>query len=194
MQSGWSARLAVRQMAKGSVSDEELEQGLASAGGLGGFVASAGARRDSPFGVEHVRSLRKEPATEPNGHVVQAIAPAAKTGPKPTTAEARKQSKPRAKPSVSEEANAPEEQSATKAESCSEKVSLPMPVELRDDITALAKKLQRMRTEKVERITPNTVMRVAIQVFLERFEPDRVPVSNTEEELLNVVRTHLKWK
>lgn len=184
----------MRQMVKGRVSDEELEEGLASAGGLGGFVAAGGARRDSPFGVEHVRSLRKETATEPNGRAVQSIAPTQKSEQRAGVPEARRPSRPRAKSSVSEESSAREEQRVTKAEACAEKVSLPMPAELRDDITALANKLQRMRTEKVERITPNTVMRVAIKVFLERFEPDRVPVSNTEEELLNVVRSHLKWK
>ena len=45
--------------------------------------------------------------------------------------------------------------------------------ELRDGAEALAKKLQRSRLEKGERITANTVIRVALRAMLETFTPRR---------------------
>ncbi len=179
-------------MAKGRVSDEELEEGLASAGGLGGFVSASKVRRDSPFGVEHVRAVRREPPAEPKHSNVKAIEPAAKVEQEVKPPQAKRPVRAKPEPKKLIEVAVPEREALAGANS--EKVSLPMPVELRDAISDLAKKLQRMRTEKTERITSNTVMRVAIQVFIERFDADKAPISNTEAELLEAVRTQLKWK
>ena len=77
---------------------------------------------------------------------------------------------------------------------CSDSVTLPVPPDLRDRVNSLATRLQRMRTEKVERMTANVVMRVAIEAFIEKFDPDKAPVSNTEAELLETVRSRLRWE
>lgn len=176
-------------MAKGRVSDEELEQGVAAAGGLSGFVAAAGVRRDSPFGIDHVQRRPKQLDEEAEGIVVHAVAPISHAKRSATKPPSQAAPPVTSLDQVKQSARLETAHAATR----SEKVSLPMPLELRDEVTALARQLQRMRTEKVERITPNTVMRVAIQTFLEQFVPDAVAVSNTESELLEHVRAHLTW-
>jgi hypothetical protein len=75
-----------------------------------------------------------------------------------------------------------------KADLYSERVTLLMSSEMRDRIEALAKELQRRKTTKSERITSNTVMRVAINAFLETFELRDGEVANTEEEFERLVR------
>ena len=76
----------------------------------------------------------------------------------------------------------------TKTELYAERVTVPLSAELRDGAESLAKGLQRRRTEKGERITSNTVIRVALRVLLEHFGDDPDEVANNEEELVNVRR------
>jgi hypothetical protein len=61
--------------------------------------------------------------------------------------------------------------------------------ELRDGAEALAKELHRRRTQKGERITTNTVMRVALRVLMERVEDETIEGANSEGELLAAVRS-----
>lgn len=75
-----------------------------------------------------------------------------------------------------------------KADLFSERVTLLMSSEMRDRVESLAKELQRRKTTKSERITSNTVMRVAINAFLESFELREGDVANTEEEFERLVR------
>ena len=51
-----------------------------------------------------------------------------------------------------------------------ERVRLQISPEMRDDVERLARELQRAKVSKKERITGNTVMRVAIRLITERFE------------------------
>src|SRR5262249_30086646 len=64
-----------------------------------------------------------------------------------------------------------------------ERVTLLLNAELRDGAEALAKQLHRSRTQKGERITANTVIRVALRVMLERLQPTESTMLNTEEQL-----------
>jgi len=59
--------------------------------------------------------------------------------------------------------------------------------EMRDDFERIARELQRAKTSKEERLTPNTVMRVAIRAMTKRFELKRGQATNTEEELFDLV-------
>jgi hypothetical protein len=81
-----------------------------------------------------------------------------------------------------------------KADIFTERVTLSVSREMRDEIEALARELQRRRTRKDERITANTVMRVAINLLLERFSPGEGEVANNEEELLALARTQAARK
>lgn len=74
-----------------------------------------------------------------------------------------------------------------KSELYTERVTVPLDAELRDGAESLAKDLQRKRTEKGERITANTVMRVALRVMLDEFDPSAADGVNTEEELYQAV-------
>ncbi len=78
--------------------------------------------------------------------------------------------------------------SARKADIYSERVTLKLSVEMRDALDALAKELQRRRTSKDERITSNTVMRVAINALLGSLELQPGESVNTEQELLELVK------
>src|SRR4051812_44916502 len=63
-------------MAKGHVTDEELETSLKSLGGLSG-IAATGARRDSPFGSDYVKTNaaaeKLPPENAPEPQVVKTI-------------------------------------------------------------------------------------------------------------------------
>jgi hypothetical protein len=62
---------------------------------------------------------------------------------------------------------------------------------MRDDVERIARELQRANSSKKERITGNTVMRVAIRLITERFQLKDDDAPNTEEELFAVVRNLL---
>ena len=63
-----------------------------------------------------------------------------------------------------------------------------MSPEMRDEVDSLARDLQRLKRSKEERITANTVMRVAIRHLLDEFELPRDDEVNGEEELYRLVR------
>lgn len=193
-------------MAKGQVSEKELSEALSSAGGLGGIVGASGARRDSPFGMG---SPRAPEAVDPAIKSVRvAVPPAHQTpasggelrgqAPPPSSVRDTNAKKTALKTPSREKAGpspeAPTGAVSNKLSICSDSVTLPVPPELRDRVNTLATRLQRMRTEKIERMTANVVMRVAIEAFIEKFDPDKAPVSNTEAELLETVRSRLRWE
>jgi hypothetical protein len=194
-------------MAKGQLTDQELESSLKSLGGLGGIAAS-GARRDSPFGSEYVKKTAtaeegapkppEEPAVVktvelravkettvdpvPTGEPLRAMPTRPRTVAVPTKA------KPVEKPLPVEP---PLPISSRKSDSFSERVTLQMSPDMRDSLNLLAAKLQRKKTDKTERITANTLMRVAIQVLLDDGGLAEGEVANTEADLLRIVRKRL---
>jgi hypothetical protein len=70
-----------------------------------------------------------------------------------------------------------------KCDTLTERVTLQMSPEMRDAVNDFARHLQRRRKDKGERITANSVMRVAIQHFLDSFELESVQGASSEEEL-----------
>ena len=65
---------------------------------------------------------------------------------------------------------------------------------MRDQVERIARELQRSKTSKKERITGNTVMRVAIRLITERFELKPGEGPNDEEELFECIEKPLTTK
>lgn len=80
---------------------------------------------------------------------------------------------------------------ARKATVFTERVRLQISPEMRDDVERLARELQRAKVSKKERITGNTVMRVAIRLITERFELQSSEASNDEGELFECIERAL---
>jgi hypothetical protein len=74
-----------------------------------------------------------------------------------------------------------------KTELYTERVTVLLNADLRDRAEALAKELHRRRTQKGERITANTIFRVAIRAMLDTFDPTTVADLNTELDLYEAV-------
>lgn len=194
-------------MAKGHVTDQELESGLKSLGGLGG-IAGSGARRDSPFGVEFARKATPEAVPEPRPvqpepekpidlKPVREVAPTlAATAPE--SPEARRPPPIRVAmdpaPRVNEGFRPVDVLSdipTRKSDSFTERVTLQMGPDMRDDLNLLAARLQRRKTDRSERITANTIMRVAIRILLDEVDLGTGEVANSETDLLRIVRQKL---
>ncbi len=180
-------------MAKGQVSEEQLSQGLKGIGNFGGLSTSR-VRRDNPF-----RDSRKETAPP------EAAKPVSPAEPAPLRAReaelkpvAAKTVRPAPAPKLSSKAakaDVPKkEDGARKADIFTERVTLQLSPEMRDDVERLARELQRTKTSKQERITANTVMRVAIRLLTGHFEVRPGEAPNTEEELFEFARAALKRK
>ena len=58
---------------------------------------------------------------------------------------------------------------------------------MRDEVDSLARELQRSKPSKGERITANTVVRVAIRCLLDHFKSETSRSVNSEEELFELV-------
>ena len=195
-------------MAKGQVTDDELATGLKSFGGFGALGgASERPRRDDPFRdtraetavpfatrpepspVELVKSVERQEREGEINAPVPLISPSRAKSREKTPSVTRASS-----PVKSAKAISPKRETETvrenKTERYTERVTVLLDPELRDGAESLAKELQRKRTEKGERITANTVIRVALRAMLEKFEAGEVVV-NTEEELFEVVGEHL---
>ncbi len=207
-------------MAKNQVTEEQLSRGLQSMGGFGGLTQRP--RRDHPFRTsqeEPVKVIDVEPRVAPKAaeqvppkaveeeklvtraeiqsavpvrqdkvvsmearRVVDEVVEAEESQVLPVTAKQaakKKQSRSAAQPT-------------RKADVFSERITLQLSPKMRDKADALAKDLQRLRTSKDERITANTVMRVAIKLVLDKFKPGAgETVANTEEELFELVKKQL---
>ena len=81
-----------------------------------------------------------------------------------------------------------------KADIFTERVTLQISPEMRDDVERLARELQRSKTSKGERITANTVMRVALQLLMTNYQFGRGDVANNESELYDLVLQHFRRK
>lgn len=182
-------------MAKGQVTDEELEASLQSVGGLGG-IAGSGARRDSPFGTDFVRKGTPAPKARIESAAAQEITKTVEIKGRGVRSESEPKEAPQPikkvgpvsvpSPSVEEvPVDSEAKESTRKADTLTERVTLQMSPEMRDRVNELSRKLQRAKTDKKsERITANTVMRVAIQVFLDSDRLGELEGVNSEEELL----------
>jgi hypothetical protein len=176
-------------MAKGQVSEEELTKGLKGIGNFGGL--SPKVQRDNPF--RDSRSDKPEPPKTIDVRLPSApqiakerVPDAAKPVPKPlrTLTPA-----PKAKAD-----NLGSEDGVAGIADGFDRVTLPISPDMRDEIEALARDLQRARTTKGERITANTVMRVALQLLMKNYQFERGDVANNESELYDLIVRRFRKK
>jgi hypothetical protein len=182
-------------MAKGQVSEEELAKGLKGIGDFGG-LSSSRVRRDNPF-----RDSRAErPSPEPVKTIeVMPSASEKRASKGPETAIPNIDAKavrpvarmPKAIPKEKEGEKKAESAGVRKSDIYTEPVTLKISPEMRDDVERIARELQRSKTSKKERITGNTVMRVAIRLITKRFQLNPGQAPNDEEELFELVETAL---
>lgn len=197
-------------MAKGQVTTDDLASGIKSFGGLSSLGGAPRPARDNPFRDTRTEAVQPvaavtvpEPAPETprleviNGHekpeVGEGTKPLAPPRPprerKPTVARATERIATPTPLSVpNPDASMPNPNgSEKKTEIYTERVTALLNADLRDRAEALAKDLQRRRTQKGERITTNTVIRVALRAMLESFQPSTIAELNTESELYEAV-------
>jgi hypothetical protein len=199
-------------MATGQVTDADLATGLKGFGGLGTLGGSPGRPvRDNPFcdtQTEPPRPVVVAPVIEPvpetpklevlttgvepeceGKEAAPAVVAAPLKVPQPQPAAAPRPPKKIAPASPAGDESADALVRENKTEIYTERVMVLLNAELRDEAEALAKELHRRRTRKGERITTNTVMRVALRVLLERMEEEDIEGTNSEGELLAAVRS-----
>ena len=176
-------------MAKSQVSEEELAKGLKGIGNFGGITTRV--QRDNPF-----RDSRQEQVEQPKTIEVRLPSPEPRVVKPATPNIAPEEPQPvRALPATpkprskvrEEESRSRAEESARKADIFTERVTLQISPEIRDEIDALARDLQRAKTTKEERITSNSVMRVALEFLMKNYQFQRGDVANTEAELYDLV-------
>jgi hypothetical protein len=179
-------------MAKGQVSEEELTKGLKGIGNFGGLSAPR-VRRDNPFRdsrsdapvPEPVKTIEVLPAPEKR---VSKDGNAAVPKPKPKAVREIPAAAMKRGTGGNEKS---EEAGFRKADIFTERVTLQISPEMRDDVERIARELQRSKTSKKERITGNTVMRVAIRIITERFQLTPGQVPNDEKELFEFLERAL---
>jgi hypothetical protein len=93
---------------------------------------------------------------------------------------------------VAKAASEEKKETHPKSDTLTERITLQMSPEMRDAVNDYARHLQRRRKDKGERITANSVMRVAIQHFLDTFELESVQGTSSEEELLARIQRKIK--
>ncbi len=177
-------------MGKAPITEEDLTRGLEAMGGFSNLGQKP--RRDSPFGSEYVRNrpaetspppVRANPTPTPTrADIVPMPSPRSQELPRPVTPAAPIASPVELRNPISELP-----QSQPKSETYQERITLQMTPAMRDRLNELARTLQRKRRTKGERITPNTIMRVAIESFIAGFEPSQVLGVSSEDELLSNV-------
>jgi hypothetical protein len=172
------------------VTEDDLASGIR---GMGGLATLQRTPRDSPF-----RDSRAEVKTAEVAVQADAPPPVKETAlpPEPTPAQKIEVAKPEPKKLAVERIARSERKKAShrKVDVYTEPVTLRMSPSMRDEVESMARELQRAKTAKDERITPNTVMRVAVRLVLEHYRPDPKEIANTEEELYEVVAKRLKLK
>jgi len=170
---------------RGQTTDEDLKTALQGIGALDHLRPQL--RRENVFGAPAPRPLRpaeEVAAKEPERPIAPATVPA-KPQPRPQPAP-----RPRESPRKVV-APTPEEPKASGGPLFTDGVTVKMSAEMRNRATVLAAELQRRRTERTDRITPNTVFRVAIQLFLDAFALEEADPINCEEDLLEQGRALL---
>lgn len=183
---------------KGQVTEKDLENGLRSLGGLTSLAATpSGARRDSPFGSDFAKRpapVELRPRAAEAGNVALSLEPASEPAPPETANVATLPAADADAPGDLAKRRTPRRQKRpeTKVDLFPERVTLLMSPEMRDRVNLLAAKLQRRKKDKTERITANTVLRVAVSSLLNTFKLEEGDTPNTEEELLELVQRKLR--
>jgi len=162
-------------------SSSTLSQNLEVSSGLQQFRSAAqGSRdtRDNPFGPPP-KPVAKEapPATEtPRVETIR-------TEPRPSTKTPKEPRNARRSEETTDE--------GVSVTALGENVTVPLSEALRDRSEELARVINRGRTVKTKdnRITRNTVIRVALQCFLDDFSLASSETVNSEEELLKAARS-----
>lgn len=202
-------------MAKGYISEDEVRANLDSVGSLGALTQSR-PRRDSLFRRTEDELISKPvlPVTQSTPAVAAVVSEplkvidlAIKTSAQvePPHAEVLPEAKVApiiARETVAEvkvvevptQVVAPQETSpvSAKAARYTERITFPITLEMRDGFEDLARKINRQRSIRQQRVTANTVMRVALEAFRTRFKFSDTDVANTDEELLNLILS--RWK
>ena len=177
-------------MAKGQVSEEQLSRGVKGFGSFDGLTSTRRVRRDNPFGDSRAEAAvpepSKSPPTAPEVLVKKAREPNLKRLSHKTAPVAGELSKPVGSASKGREAT--KSARVRKADIFTEKISVPMSPEMRDDLERIARELQRSKRSKQERITVNTVVRAAIWLITQRFELAAGEAPNGETELYECVK------
>jgi hypothetical protein len=198
-------------MARGQVTEEELASGLK---GIGDFSVLGGVpriRRDNPFRDSRAEAPVAEvvktmdvavPAQPPTAPPVESPDVPQRKHATPVPREIEALRRPSAQQTIARKAERkgradtlPDARAtARKADVFTERITLQISPEMRDEVDALARDLQRAKTEKGERITANTVMRVAVQLLIKHFRHERGEVVNSEDELYRMVEQKLRFK
>lgn len=185
-------------MAK-NVTEDDLAAGMK---GLGGFGALS-TRRDSPFRDSRAEVKSVEAKTIEIKPQPESSPSALPTSEKGSPVEAREPApepvipvvvKPSAPATAKESPRTRNKTPTRKADVYTERVTLQMSAEMRDAVDELARQLQRAKTSKDERITANTVMRVAIRLLTENFELGKGEGPNNEEELYSLASKRIREK
>lgn len=164
-------------MARASSPGSTLAQNLEVTGGLKQFrtVAQGSRELDSPFGP---------PSKPPAREVSPKIEPPAV---EPIRAEQRVATKKPQEPRNARRNSEREGEEPTPS-LLVENVTVPLSRALRDRSEELARLINRTRTIRKHRITRNSIIRVALQCFLDEFSPAAGEAVNSEEELLQAAR------
>lgn len=165
-------------MGKGQATQQEITSGLRAVGNLASLGAARGLRRDSPLAA----AVGDAPPPAPGEPRPSSAAPPSPTERVPAPGRGPSPHDPG--PAV-ERPGSPAGRSAR-----TDAVTVPMTADMRSRATLLAAELQRRRTARSARLTANSVFRVAIQSFLERFDLTQLEAVNSEEELLSLIRRH----
>jgi hypothetical protein len=204
-------------MAKGQVTTDDLASGIRSFGGLAQLGGSSRPVRENPFRDtrgDSVQPVATAPSPTPapvpeaprlevisgietssvgEGSVPSPVAVPSAPRPERERKPAATRMAPPAKVTppriVSTETTTAAESTGRekKTELYTERVTVLLNADLRDRAEALAKELHRRRTQKGERITANTIFRVAIRAMLDTFDPSTSTELNTELDLYEAV-------
>jgi len=164
-------------MARGSATEDDLAAGIRSVGALSAVAGSEGLRRDNPFAAPPVRP--KNPQPERIGAAPEPERPLPPAVPPPP----RKLVEGPLRPSNDKPTSEPGRYT--------DRVTLPMTAEMRTRANLIAAEIQRRRSDKSVRFTPNVLIRVAIETFFEHFALDPGDYANSEEDLRRLVCTKL---
>jgi len=206
-------------MAKSTVTEQDVSAGIASLGGLGGLTKAANTtRRDSPFGAGFAKKPSSalvapeaiEPAQQTGAPQVTAAATGVSaalpidTSPPQGTAGAEaseikiQPSQATTKPQSTVvgqgrlRAPASAMSSIPKTQLYTERVTMLMDSATRDELNRVAHALQRKKSDSRERITANTLMRVAVKLFLEDLRPSDGDTPLTESELYQLTKAKIR--
>lgn len=160
--------------------DEKLSETLDASGGLQQFRSVAQRPktvRDDPFGRPPPTPVPAAPQPAPVSPTVEAPLKDSRSAARPTTKPPEPPARDEPAPDVAE------------GSEFTENVTVPLSRALRDRSEELAKSLNRNRSIRKSRITRNSIIRVALECFLDDFSPESGQAVNSEDELLQAARS-----